>query len=246
MFQHLEGGGWVWLRSAPVGNAFDRAAGHLREAREWALKHAPLARRVAVRSLIVVAALPLLGAVLVWQHVHHDRGGVPDIEPLLRFEPPTTGQVYDARGEVLLELAREYRWVVRYDEIPIVVREAVLAAEDRNFFEHAGVDYLAWPRVLGRVVSDSLVASRRAAQQEGHWRLVLKFPQGGSTITQQLVRGYFLTDLTRREDSDVLTRPTFLGRTMARVLGVSSTNKVRRKLEEMRLSFWLEQEFRRR
>jgi penicillin-binding protein 1A len=247
VFHHLEGGGWVWLRTIPAEGARGRALGaRLAEARQWIRKHAPAARRVALRTAVVVAALPLLGAVLVWQHVHHDRSGMPDLEPLVRFEPPTTGQVYDARGEVLLELAREYRWVVGYDEIPIVLREAILSAEDRNFFEHAGVDYFAWPRVAVRMVAESLAASRRAAQQEGRWRLVLRFPQGGSTITQQLVRGYFLSDVTRHEDSDVLYKPTLLARTMSRVLGVSSTNKIRRKLEEMRLSFWLEQEFRRR
>jgi penicillin-binding protein 1A len=236
----------VCLLTASLENTRDRALGLLRDFREWLPRQVPAARRIAGRVLIGVVALPLLGATLVWQHVHHDRSGVPDIEPLVRFEPPTTGQVYDARGEVLLELAREYRWVVRYDEIPIVMREAVLAAEDRNFFSHAGVDYWAWPRVMSRMLTESLSASRRASRQEGHWKLVLRFPQGGSTVTQQLVRGYFLSDYTRHEDSDVLLRPTFVSRTMARFLGASSTNKIRRKLEEMRLSFWLEDQFRRR
>ena len=100
--------------------------------------------------------------------------------------------------------------------------------------------------MAGRVFTASFAASRRASKQEGRWRLVLRFPQGGSTVTQQLVRGYFLSDFTKAEDTDVLVQPTFLSRTMARVVGASTTNKIRRKLEEMRLSFWLEDEFGRR
>jgi membrane peptidoglycan carboxypeptidase len=48
---------------------------------------------------------------------------------------------------VLVELAREYRRVVSYDEVPPVPRDAILAAEDRNFFTHGGVEYRALPRV---------------------------------------------------------------------------------------------------
>ena len=48
------------------------------------------------------------------RHVYFDRSGLPDIEPFIRFEPPTTGKVYDARGKVLIELAREYRRVVSF------------------------------------------------------------------------------------------------------------------------------------
>jgi membrane carboxypeptidase/penicillin-binding protein len=45
----------------------------------------------------------------VWlvHHIYFDRSRLPDVEPFLRFELPTTGQVYDAQGKVLIELARE-------------------------------------------------------------------------------------------------------------------------------------------
>ena len=49
---------------------------------------------------------------------------------------------------MLIELAREYRRVVSYDEVPPVLRHAILAAEDKNFFSHSGVDYGALPRVV--------------------------------------------------------------------------------------------------
>ena len=66
---------------------------------------------------------------------------LPDLAPFILFQPPTTGEVFDARGQVVIQLAREYRRVVTYDEVPLVVRQAILAAEDKNFDSHSGVDY---------------------------------------------------------------------------------------------------------
>ena len=101
---------------------------------------------------------------------------------------------------MLIELAREYRRVVPYDAIPAVLREAILAAEDKNFFRHSGVDYSALPRVVRKMVGQSLGEWRK----EGDHGLRLLLPQGGSTITQQLVRCYFLQDLTSRSDAHAL------------------------------------------
>jgi penicillin-binding protein 1A len=122
----------------------------------------------------------------------------------------------------------------------------VLAAEDKNYFSHTGVDFGALPRVAGKAVLRSIVASRRASEKEGRMRVKVVFPQGGSTLTQQLVRGYFLADVTKDEDANVLQHPTWIARSMATVLGVPATNKLRRKVEEMRLSLWLEEEFQKR
>lgn len=210
----------------------------------WMRRAAP--RHHLLRIGAAVAALPLLGAAMLLHHIKYDRSDLPPIEPLVRFEPPTIGHLYDARGEIILELAREYRWVVRYPEIPVTLREAVLAAEDKNYFQHTGVDFGALPRVAGKAVLRSFAASRRASKQEGRLRVKIVFPQGGSTVTQQLVRGYFLGDVTKDEDANVLQRPTFTARAMASVLGVPATNKLRRKVEEMRLSLWLEEEFQKR
>src|SRR5688500_10569446 len=87
-----------------------------------------------------VVLLLLAGGMLV-HHLYWDRDDLPALEPFVRFEPPTTGQVRDAEGRLLIEVAREYRSIVRYDEIPSVVRHAILAAEDKSFFEHQGIDY---------------------------------------------------------------------------------------------------------
>jgi penicillin-binding protein 1A len=217
-----------------------------RHARVAAWMRSGSPRHVVFRAAAALLIVPVVAGAALLQHVKYDRSELPDMEPLVRFEPPTIGHLYDARGEVLLELAREYRWVVRYPEIPVTLREAVLAAEDKNFFSHGGVDFGALPRVAAKAVLRSAAASRRASEEAGRLRLKIVFPQGGSTLTQQLVRGYFLADLTKDEDLNVLQRPTLVARAMAAALGVPATNKLRRKVEEMRLSLWLEEDFRRR
>src|ERR1700687_314720 len=152
----------------------------------------PLLARRASRLAAAPAALLLVALATLGHHLHADEGGVPDLEPFVRFEPPTIGEVYDARGQVLIELAREYRRIVHYDEVPAVVREAILAAEDKNFFSHGGIDYGAFPRVAWKTLASSASASWRRSTREHRLAPAVVFPQGGSTLTQQLVRGYFL------------------------------------------------------
>jgi penicillin-binding protein 1A len=215
----------------------------------------PIARRVAAwaktlrrrRVVILAVALPLLALLLLpvaWltYHVYFDRSGVPDLESFIRFEPPTTGVVTDAQGQVLIQLAREYRRVVTYEEVPEILREAILAAEDKRFFDHSGIDYRVLPRVVWKSVSHSL-----AQRREGGHRRRLLLPQGGSTLTQQLVRGYFLQELTSRSDSDALFHTGLAPpRLLSALFGASAMNKLLRKLEEVRLTLWLEKELARR
>jgi penicillin-binding protein 1A len=205
---------------------------------------ARLKARWGRRALIVVPVLilPLLAlAAGLVHHVYFDRSGLPSLDAFLRFEPPTIGEVHDARGQVLIELAREYRRVVSFDEVPLVLRQAILAAEDKNFFSHAGVDYRSLPRVLEKTIAYTL-----AAWWKGGPSFRLQLPQGGSTLTQQLVRGYFLQDETRRENGRALLGDGFALRLVSRALGVPATNKLCRKLEEVRLTLWLEEELQRR
>jgi penicillin-binding protein 1A len=198
-------------------------------------------RRTVCLSASALVLLLLLPAVGLVQHIYFNRSGLPDLEPFIRFELPTIGQVYDTNGKVLVQLAREYRRVVPYDEVPPVLRDAILAAEDKNFFSHSGVEYRALLRVGYKTAVHSV-----AAWWKGGFRLRLRFPQGGSTLTQQLVRGYFLRDRASRENGAALFRDSVTSRLLSVALGVPTTNKLLRKLEEVRLALWLEEEMRRR
>jgi penicillin-binding protein 1A len=186
------------------------------------------------------ALLTLLPFVWLLGHVYFDRSNLPDLGALLRFEAPTIGTVRDSNGEVLIELAHEYRRVVSYEQVPPILVNAVLAAEDKRFFEHSGVDLRALPRVV----------QKSARRTFGEWRrgngLSLRMPQGGSTITQQLVRVYFLRELTSRPDDSAVFHSGFgPPRLLAMALGAHAANKLMRKLEEVRLAFWLEEELER-
>ena len=126
-------------------------------------------RRIGWRGVPLLAlALLGVGAASLAHHVYFDRRGLPDLEPFIRFDLPTVGTIYDARGTVLVEAAAPSR------------------THAADFFAHSGVEYRALPRVLYKMAANSLA---------GWWRCEgfrLRFAQGGSTLTQQMVRGYFL------------------------------------------------------
>jgi penicillin-binding protein 1A len=197
---------------------------------------------LAAGAMLISAASVAAG----FHHIYLDRANLPDMEPFIRFEFPTIGHIYDVNGKPLVEMAKEYRRITRYNEIPPVVRDAILAAEDKNFFSHSGVDYSGIPRVLHKVRLESLLTRLlRTGRKEDANGLAI-FPQGGSTITQQLVRGYFLQGVTARENSNQLRHSGIFARALSCMIGARNVNMAIRKLEEIRLSLWVEREMRAR
>lgn len=97
-------------------------------------------------------------------------GSLPDKLKQYSTKP---SRILSADGKVLFTIQSEYRRPVTYSEIPKVVRDAILAAEDKRFYEHSGVDYWA----MGRIV---LVGAK-----EG------RLSQGGSTLTMQLAKRFY-------------------------------------------------------
>jgi len=193
---------------------------------------------VLVGALSAGAGLFTIGAF----QVYFDRRNLPDLGTFTRFEFPTIGRIYDANGQPLVELAREYRQVTRYEDIPPVVRDAILATEDKRFFSHNGVDYFSIPRVIGKVRVGAWVTQMTTGNPRGP----AIFPQGGSTITQQLVRGVFLQRQTSEENGHQLQSRGIVTRALSSVIGARNVNMVLRKREEIRLSLWIEQEMRER
>jgi penicillin-binding protein 1A len=189
-------------------------------------------------STIITAALVAVG----FRHLYFNRTDLPDVEAFAAFEFPTIGHVYDVNGRSLIELAREYRQITEYKDIPPIVRDAILAAEDKNFFSHSGIDYSGIPRVLWKVRVGTLVARLVGLGHQDEVNSPAIFPQGGSTITQQLVRGHFLQNLTAQENSNQLRHGGLLPRMLSYVIGARSVNMWFRKMEEIRLSLWLETE----
>ena len=202
----------------------------------------PVARAPRWRRAVRLAAL-FLRCSCSWRgglvhHVYFDRSGLPDLESFLRFEPPTIGEVRDAgqgpdRARAGVPPGGRVRRGARHPA------RRHPGGRGQEILSHSGVEY----RALPRVVQKTAVHSRPHGGGGDGFRPV--FPQGGSTLTQQLVRGYFLADLTIRENGDALFRdPDRRARVLSAVLGVRATNKLLRKMEEVRLSLWLEDEMR--
>jgi membrane peptidoglycan carboxypeptidase len=102
----------------------------------------------------------------------------PELDAVPRT-PPEQTFVYDRDGRQLAVLRREFRERVTLDEVPTVLVDAVLAAEDRRFRQHGGVDV----RAIGRAALANTAAG--------------EVSQGGSTITQQLVKNLYMPDAER-------------------------------------------------
>ena len=180
------------------------------------------------------------------RYLYYDRGNLPDLGPFARLEFPTIGHIYDSQGQPLIELAHEYRRITQYADIAPVVRDAILAAEDKRFFSHDGVDFFSISRVIGKVRLGAWGTRLATGGRRDNTPGPAIFPQGGSTITQQLVRGVFLQRQTAQENSYQLRTPGLLPRMLSSVIGARNVNMMIRKREEIRLSLWIEQEMRNR
>ena len=135
----------------------------------------------------VLAGALLLAALFLW----YGREGVLPLTDLRSYRPKQVTHVYSSDGSLIGEIFVERRTVVPFDKIPRVLINAVVAAEDAEFFSHKGLDYIGMLRSF-------LVNVRHGA-----------YKQGGSTITQQVVKTFFLTPertLKRKIQEVILAR----------------------------------------
>lgn len=99
---------------------------------------------------------------------------LPDHQALASYEPATISRVYSGEGKVMDEFAHERRMFTPADEIPDIVKEAFVSAEDKHFYEHKGYDLQG----IGKAVFDKVVKGQRL--------------RGASTITQQVMKNFLL------------------------------------------------------
>jgi penicillin-binding protein 1A len=126
-----------------------------------------------VAALSVVAAAGLALAIYAaW--LFHD---LPDARQLAEYRPPVATRVFAWDGTLIGEFSTERRIFTPYDQIPPMVVEAFLAAEDKNFFQHGGVDVAG----MGRAMTRNAMNMARGRRLEG-----------GSTITQQVAKNILL------------------------------------------------------
>jgi penicillin-binding protein 1A len=124
--------------------------------------------------LFVVGVAAVAG--LLW----HFSKDLPDYSQLQDYEPPVMTRVHAADGSLVAEYARERRLYIPIQAVPRRVISAFMAAEDKNFYEHGGLDF-------GGIVRAGLIYAQNFGSGGG--RL-----QGASTITQQVAKNFLLTN----------------------------------------------------
>jgi penicillin-binding protein 1A len=132
---------------------------------------------------LALAGLAVMGSALAGFVVLLAYPSLPSIEALTAYHPKIPLRVYTADGVLIGEFGEERRSLVRMDEVPDLMKQAILAAEDERFYQHTGVDYQG---VL-RAAYANLVSRGTT--------------QGASTITMQVARNFFLSrekTLTRK------------------------------------------------
>jgi penicillin-binding protein 1A len=130
----------------------------------------------ALSGLFLAAVFGCAGLLFgLW---HYGRG-LPDYRQLADYEPPVMTRLHAADGALIAEYARERRLFVPVGAMPKRVIQAFLSAEDKNFYEHSGVDPMG---ILRAVVTN---VQRMSADRR---------PVGASTITQQVAKNFLLTN----------------------------------------------------
>lgn len=127
------------------------------------------------RPLLVILALLLLPAILLGLTALLEYPSLPSLEALTDYRPKIPLRIYSAEGTLLGEFGEERRALIKISDVPEVMKQAILAAEDDRFYEHGGIDYMG---VIRAALSNFTSGSVK---------------QGASTITMQVARNFFLT-----------------------------------------------------
>lgn len=165
--------------AAPAAASRARAIARAMAARSMpegqALRQA--SRRVAavfLKLLALAAAAALAGAMLLGMALALAYPNLPAIDSLTDYRPKLPLRVYSADGGMLAEYGEERRVYTPIAQIPQVMKDAVLAIEDANFYRHGGVDF--------KGVARAALAQLSEARS-----------QGASTITMQVARNFYLS-----------------------------------------------------
>ncbi|HTJ98425.1 MAG TPA: PBP1A family penicillin-binding protein [Bordetella sp.] len=131
--------------------------------------------RLAIKAAIVVAGLGACGLIAACLAVALAWPSLPDLHAMTDYRPRIPLRVYTADNVLIGEFGEEHRNVLRFNEIPDVMKHAVLAAEDDRFYQHGGVD---WTGVMRAMLTNAVNLSKS---------------QGASTITMQVARNFYLS-----------------------------------------------------
>ena len=126
-------------------------------------------------TLIVLIGLGVSGALVVGVALALIYPKLPDLNTLTDYRPKVPLRVLTSDGVLIGEFGEERRRPVDISEVPLVMQQAILSAEDDRFYEHGGIDFMG----VARALVTNLTSGGRT--------------QGASTITMQVARNFFLT-----------------------------------------------------
>ena len=121
----------------------------------------------------------ILSILLVFSTLWYFSNGLPDYKKLSTYQPPVSSRVYSNEGKLIAEYALEKRLFIPYDSIPKRIINSFLSAEDKNFFDHPGIDAKGIIRATIKNFKNILNDKRL---------------EGASTITQQVAKNFLLTN----------------------------------------------------
>jgi penicillin-binding protein 1A len=161
--------------AAPVAAA-PRAAKPTRR-RGWGSAVLAAVRGIFAAVTVVLALIVGAAGLVAWSKYQEYAADLPSLDGLRTYQPLVMSRIYAGDDRLIAELASERRIFVPFAAIPDVVQKAFIAAEDKSFFQHNGVD----PMAIARAAVTDL-------QRLGESRR----PVGASTITQQVARNMLL------------------------------------------------------
>lgn len=150
-------------------------------------------RRFAYFCLKIFTILGLIGLLIASALIYYYSKDLPDYSQLANYHPPSVTRIYSADGKLIEEYAYEHRVFVPISSIPRSLIEAFIAAEDKNFYNHPGIDIFGIIRAAITNISN-LMHHRRM--------------EGASTITQQVVKNFLLSSersLSRKVKEAILS-----------------------------------------
>lgn len=134
-----------------------------------------LALRLIAYPLLFIAGLAAIGVAVALIVLALAYPNLPSLEALTDYRPKIPLRIFSSDGYLIGEFGEERRAVVSINEVPAVMKQAILSAEDERFYQHGGVDTLG---ILRAAVANFVGGGKK---------------QGASTITQQVARNFFLS-----------------------------------------------------
>ena len=135
----------------------------------------PLIKKIIILLSTAILLIFLLVVSILWVFSNN----LPDYKYLKNYKAPVSSKIYSGDGELIQDFSSEKRIFIPYNSIPKIVINSFLSAEDKNFFDHPGIDAKGVLRAIIKNISNILNSKRL---------------EGASTITQQVAKNFLLTN----------------------------------------------------